>query len=658
MRSTSHLLLPLLLVAAAGSAARAETISGTFWYRDTLPTGSMPPTDDRPLRGAYVEIWQKGPGSLAWGSNYSVHTDDNGHFSLEVPFTGYGTQTSLRIYALNRAVDVREKDVYSYTFYQQPGPPNTTVAKTSYAAGDLVDFQWVFVDPGAVMHYNIADVILRGLEYAEARRDPREWDTIGALTVHVSSSINSFTDVSSRVIHLDDDVGMEDVTVLHEYAHFLENEISSFQAWGAVHDGCTRAWDPPRYAWMEGFADYFGQVVPLIMPGLESDVRLAPETPSCASGPSRTDLEVYVAAALLDLVDGASSVEPNDQICNVQHVGEPNDVRIFQIVDHELEIGPNNPRLVDFSQAWINRGYDVPYAAFGAVAADLTSPYATVRYDTDTVAWNKAIWRPSTQQWWILGGMHGVDYWGLPGDVPVPADYDGDGFTDIGVWRPGDGTWYVIHSSSNTQRWTQWGMNGDIPVPGDYDGDGEDDYAVYRPGDMKLYVYADGCAAQTIWGRYVGPGSPVVGDFDGDGTDDLAMYKNDGTFSIWPVSTGGSATIGSLGSTIIGYWPPYVLYLFTTPVVGDFDGDGRADLGRFEYGSARWVIRFSGSGIMGAMSFGNGYDKPVPGDYNGDGITELATWTADNGAGLSYFHVLGQADQQWGYPGDTPVPAP
>jgi hypothetical protein len=50
------------------------------------------------------------------------------------------------------------------------------------------------------------------------------------------------------------------------------------------------------------------------------------------------------------------------------------------------------------------------------------------------------------------------------------------------------GTWYVIPSSDpGSPIVQQWGTGGDIPVPGDYDGDGKTDMAVFRPSvDAKF----------------------------------------------------------------------------------------------------------------------------------------------------------------------------
>jgi hypothetical protein len=53
--------------------------------------------------------------------------------------------------------------------------------------------------------------------------------------------------------------------------------------------------------------------------------------------------------------------------------------------------------------------------------------------------------------------------WGS-GPHPVPADYDGDGGTDIAVFRASAGQWYIINSSSSTGITYTWGGAGDIPA--------------------------------------------------------------------------------------------------------------------------------------------------------------------------------------------------
>ena len=68
-------------------------------------------------------------------------------------------------------------------------------------------------------------------------------------------------------------------------------------------------------------------------------------------------------------------------------------------------------------------------------------------------------------------------------DVPVPADYDsGDGRSELAVYRAG--TWWILNLSSNQVNIIQFGLSTDIPLPADYDGDGRADFAIDVAGGL------------------------------------------------------------------------------------------------------------------------------------------------------------------------------
>src|SRR2546422_184458 len=139
------------------------------------------------------------------------------------------------------------------------------------------------------------------------------------------------------------------------------------------------------------------------------------------------------------------------------------------------------------------------------------------------------VYRQSSGQWFTLlpTGQTIQPVWGCQscGDVPVPADYDGDGTTDVAVFRPSTGTWYILRSSTGALKQVQWGGSGDVPVTGDFDGDGKADVAVFRPSTGAWYVLrsSDGALQQVQWGS-AGDIS-VPGDYDGDGKTDVAVFR-------------------------------------------------------------------------------------------------------------------------------------
>ena len=54
---------------------------------------------------------------------------------------------------------------------------------------------------------------------------------------------------------------------------------------------------------------------------------------------------------------------------------------------------------------------------------------------------------------------------------------------DLAVWRPSNGNWYVLGGPGSQQTTFNFGLPGDVAVPGDFDGDGKTDFSVFRPAD-------------------------------------------------------------------------------------------------------------------------------------------------------------------------------
>lgn len=267
-------------------------------------------------------------------------------------------------------------------------------------------------------------------------------------------------------------------------------------------------------------------------------------------------------------------------------------------------------------------------------------------FDGDGIS-DMAVFRPVDGLWYTLPSASAgstVFQWGTSGDSIVPADYDNDGKTDTAIYRPGQGgadnTFWVFRSSDSTATVAYWGIVGDIPVVRDYDGDELPDYAVYRPSDQVWYVReADGGFQGFNFGA--SGDIPIAGDFDGDKKGDLTLYRN-GDWITRRSSDGNVVGLNwGLGTDI--------------PVPADYDNDGKDDYAVFRPNGGTWWTHRSSDSQNTAVQWGTLGDVPVPGDYDGDGKYDPAVYR--NGDWWVTFSQNGGVDfVNWGLQTDVPIP--
>ena len=128
------------------------------------------------------------------------------------------------------------------------------------------------------------------------------------------------------------------------------------------------------------------------------------------------------------------------------------------------------------------------------------------------------------------GSTRAVTFGTTATDIFTPGDYDGDGKTDISVWRTTNHIYYTLRSSDNTLSTLRYGAPGDEPVDRDYDGDGKTDHAVVRRTNGQMIWYYQQFETGNTVGAQFGADTDIVapGDYDGDGRFDLGGAPRNG----------------------------------------------------------------------------------------------------------------------------------
>ncbi len=261
-----------------------------------------------------------------------------------------------------------------------------------------------------------------------------------------------------------------------------------------------------------------------------------------------------------------------------------------------------------------------------------------------------SVFRPSEGNWYLNRSMAGfsVINWGVSTDALVPADYDNDGKTDTAIFRPNAtpsaSDFYILNSNGFTVSGVSWGTTGDVAVVADYDGDGKADPAVFRPSSNTWYVLkSTGGFTSDVFGQ--SGDVPMAMDTNADGKAQIAVFRSSN--NTWYIArpTGTPATnfdaipFGAVGDRL---------------VPADYDGDSKDDVAVYRPSNGTWYI-LNSSGGTSTIAFGVSTDIPVPGDYDGDGKDDVAVYR--NGTWYALRSTAGLLVQPFGIASDAPIPA-
>ncbi len=195
------------------------------------------------------------------------------------------------------------------------------------------------------------------------------------------------------------------------------------------------------------------------------------------------------------------------------------------------------------TQIWyVSRSLTNTYSAYNfGNTTDI--PLTLTRFANGGVSPYIVVFRPNDGTWWFQ--PPGIGSFAFPlgqnSDVPVTADFDGDGTDEIAVFRPSNGTWYFANPfNGQFLPPVQFGQANDIPVPADYDGDGFADIAIFRPSTGVWWFRNRLNGAQTAIRFGQSGDKPQPADYDNDGKSDLAVFRA-GTW--WILNSGSASNV-------------------------------------------------------------------------------------------------------------------
>ena len=507
------------------------------------------------------------------------------------------------------------------------------ISEIEIESGDVF-FNYAFCEepPSSISGFVFQDGPVIELEYGESL--PEDISTIrdGQLT---SDDLR----IEGVVLELRDGVTGLPITAA-EYAlpgHYPDGPITTvtdsqgFYVFEALHKGNYAVYQIQPEGYTDGIdtegtlpsvaINQFEEVDPAIMSSLKADpefdaiVRIALPPGRLAEQNNFSELvfnnSTYIVPVIVPF-DGPDPVAPLPRYQIQLPVIPPIQSRDLDLLAYEIESYGN------IQGAWANtwhlsiidggmpRGKGLEVAARGPVWFDADGyEIAWSNEDANQLKWTLILDNGETLEK-IFGVAHGL---------PIAGDFNGDGFSQIGVFA--DGQWFIDLDGDGQwdihDLWAKLGHRGDLPVTGDWDGDGKHDIGIYGlawPGDPRAI------------GREAG--LPDRGRELKDQPENLpsAQERDQQQQRTLKHSAHGRTRSDSIDHVF------HFGAVGDRPVAGDWNGDGVATIGVFAGG--RWHLDSDGDGEFNDVdeekTFGAVGDIPVVGDFNGDGIDELGVY--------------------------------
>jgi hypothetical protein len=218
---------------------------------------------------------------------------------------------------------------------------------------------------------------------------------------------------------------------------------------------------------------------------------------------------------------------------------------------------------------------------------------------------------------------------------------------ELGVWS---GVWRLDRNSNDVWNGVRRGdligrfgiVRTDLPVPIDWDGDGRDDLAVFRSGrdllvDSNKNRRWDGAGSDTLITLGDGGDQLLVGDWNQDGRKEIALWRNET----------GQFHLDANGDRALDSSDPQFQFIAFQPgdiaIAGDWDGDGRSEVGVFRGGNTFMLDSngnrtWDGPGVDMEFTAAVSGGRPAVADYTGDGRSDIAVFLRNT------FHIDTNSD--------------